>query len=422
MYSALFNGIGFSWINSPAMTELEAITLDWLAKLIGLDEAFLSIRSDGTPNIGGGVIQGSASEAIIVAMISARKRATDHFISKNPDYTQQELDLFLSKLVAIGTNQTHSSLEKATMIISCKYKGGVTGYDGVLTRSILSDIVKECTDAGLIPFFVTGTFGTTAIGAIDDFNAIADICESNNMWFHLDAAYAGSCLICPEFRHLADGMNRSDSFNFNPHKWMLVNFDFSALWFKNSYYTKSALSIHRDYYKNSATESGLVQDYKDWQLPLGRRFRSLKLWLVLRTFGAEGIRNHIRNCTNLAQYLKSELEKSQKYQILYPVNFSLVVFCISKQSIASNFYPDIHDISAIPNLDDLCKNVNSELHKLILDENKIFITTTIVNGVSAIRVAVGAPLTSQSNIDNVLESMYRNTDLIFSRNLHDLLN
>ncbi|OMJ22405.1 Aromatic-L-amino-acid decarboxylase [Smittium culicis] len=429
MYSSMFNGIGFSvtytyliyWINGPAMTELESITLDWLAKLIGLDDSYLFNRTDGKPSTGGGVIQGSASEAITVSLIAARKKATDKFKNANPGYSQLELDTFLSKLIAIGSSQTHSSLEKATMIVGCKYKGITTGSDGSITKSLIETAVKECFDADLVPFFITGTFGTTAICAIDDFNGIADVTEENDLWFHLDAAYAGAGLICEELRELASGMNRSDSFNFNPHKWMLVNFDLSALWFKNSYYVKSALSIHRDYYKNNATDSGLVQDYKDWQLPLGRRFRSLKLWFVLRTYGAKNIRSHIRKHIGFAKYLESNLRQDSRFKVLYPVHFSLVVFYISKESIAANFYPEIQNIDEIQNLDKLHTLVNSLLHKYILEKNEIFVTPTIVNNVSAIRVAIGAPLTTKSNVDNVLNTVKNSTDLIFAKKLSELL-
>ncbi|OMJ21437.1 Aromatic-L-amino-acid decarboxylase [Smittium culicis] len=421
MYSSMFNGIGFSWINGPAMTELESITLDWLAKLIGLDDSYLFNRTDRKPSTGGGVIQGSASEAITVSLIAARKKATDKFKESNPGYSQLELDTFLSKLIAIGSSQTHSSLEKATMIIGCKYKGITTGSDGSITKSLIETAVKECFDSGLIPFFITGTFGTTAICAIDDFNGIADVSEENDLWFHLDAAYAGAGLICEELRELASGMNRSDSFNFNPHKWMLVNFDLSALWFKNSFYVKSALSIHRDYYKNNATDSGLVQDYKDWQLPLGRRFRSLKLWFVLRTYGAKNIRSHIRKHIGFAKYLESNLKQDSRFKVLFPVNFSLVVFYISKESIAANFYPEIQNIDEIQNLDKLHTLVNSLLHKYILEKNEIFVTPTIVNNVSAIRVAIGAPLTTKSNIDNVLNTVKNSTDTIFAKQLSELL-
>ncbi|PVZ99062.1 hypothetical protein BB558_004925 [Smittium angustum] len=418
LLSATFNGIGFSWINGPAMTELETVMLDWLAKLMGLSEDFMSKRSDGKPSSGGGVIQGSASEAIIVAMIAARQKAVSKFEESNPNHTVEELDLFKSKLIAYGTDQTHSSGEKASMIINSKFGTIKTGSDGSLTKGLLRAAIDEDKKKGLVPYFVVGTFGTTAICATDDFNGIADITSEEDIWFHLDAAYAGASLICPEFRSLAPGMNRSDSFNFNPHKWLAVNFDCSTLWFKNSYYAKSALSIHRDYYKNAATDSGLVQDYKDWQLPLGRRFRSLKLWFVLRTYGANGLRNHIRKTVNYAKLLESELRKDGRFDILYPVNLSLVVSQVSKEAVSAATGLEIGSEA----LNEAHRKANTLVHQNILHENKIFPTTAVINGVTALRSAVGSVNTNDETMQNVVnaylgaaDKALSNTELLSSK-------
>ncbi|PVU98181.1 hypothetical protein BB561_000052 [Smittium simulii] len=407
MYSAMFNGIGFSWINGPAMTELETITLDWLGKLIGLDASFLSFNADGSLSSGGGVIQGTASEATIVAMLAARCKAIENFKAENLEYTQDDLIHFSSKLIGYGTDQTHSSGEKASMIINCRFRGIQTADNGSLTKDLLENAIQEDREKGLIPFFIIGTFGTTAIGATDDFVGISEASQAHNLWFHLDAAYAGAALICPEYRNLAPGMNLADSFVFNPHKWLLVNFDCSAIWFKNSYYVKIALSIHRDYYKNSATDSGLVRDYKDWQIPLGRRFRALKLFLVMRMYGAKGLRQHIRRSVGYTEWLETELSKDDRFKILFPRTLSLLVFQLSMDSIQalSKTNLDSEQLSAMH------KQANLRFSQFIIESGEIFLTTASVKNSTAIRVAIGSPSTDKSCMEKLLCTLKSSADL-----------
>ncbi|KAL2470589.1 Tyrosine decarboxylase 1 [Abeliophyllum distichum] len=242
MLSAGINMVGFSWITSPAATELEMIILDWLAKALKLPDEFLSTGP------GGGVIQGTASEAVLVVLLAARDKVLRK-VGKDA----------IGKLVVYSSDQTHSALLKASQI------GGIhpenhrvlktdPSTEYALSPESLCEAISQDIASGLIPFFLCATVGTTSSTAVDPLLALGEITKSNGMWFHVDAAYAGSACICPEFRHYIDGVEEADSFNMNAHKWLLTNFDCSALWVK-------------------ASQGNMVVDYKDWQIPLGRRFR-----------------------------------------------------------------------------------------------------------------------------------------------------
>ncbi|OMH82417.1 Aromatic-L-amino-acid decarboxylase [Zancudomyces culisetae] len=391
MLSAMATGVGFSWINMPSLTELETITLDWVGKLLGLEQGFLSFKPDGTAGEGGGVIQGTASEAIIVAMLAARNKKVQEYIEEHPNHTEEDLVLFKSKLVAYGSDQTHSSGEKASIVIECNFKGVKTDGSKRLTKESLSKAIEEDKAKGLIPFFVVATFGTTATAAIDDFPGIAEVAEKEELWYHVDGAYAAAALVCPEFRPVIDGYQTADSFNFNPHKWLLTNFDVSALYVKKPSYITSALTIHRDYYRNKATSSGLVRDYKDWQIPLGRRFRALKLWMVLRTFGARGLRNHIRRT------------------VVCPVDFSLLIVQINKQTIADKL--GATDIDS-EHVHSVFVKANAALHARILEQNTVFITTCDLDGVTSIHIAIGAPLSDEDTMNVLLDTLVSNLELV----------
>lgn len=278
MMGAMFNIIGFSWITSPACTELETIVLEWLRKALQLPESFSSVGK------GGGVIQQTASEATLVALLAAKSR----FIKEGSKL--EELSFYMS-------DQSHSSVQKACMI---------AGIDSKNIRMIesnemfqlcpkkLQETIENDLKDNLKPCFLVATIGTTSSCAVDDVKTIGQICQKYNIWMHIDSAYAGSAMICPELRHHLDGVEYAYSFNFNPHKWMLTNFDCSTMWIQDRSLLINAFDISPEYLRNKASESGLVIDYRNWQIPLGRRFRSLKLWFVLRTYGIEGIQEYIR--------------------------------------------------------------------------------------------------------------------------------
>jgi len=306
---------GMLWATSPACTELETHVLDWLVTMLGLPEKFLS------SNTGGGVIQDTASSATLCAMLAARERATD--------YTTN-LRGATRKLVAYTSAHAHSSLEKAAMI------AGI-GLDNLrlievdssfaLSREALARQVDKDLQNGLVPFFVCGTMGTTSSNAMDPLPAIAEICRNHKIWFHVDAAMSGTAALCPEFRHYQQGVEYADSYCFNPHKWMFTNFDCDCFYVADRTALIKTLSILPEYLKNQATESGAVFDYRDWQIPLGRRFRSLKLWFVIRHYGVEGLQFHVRRHVALAHEFAEWVRNDERFEVVAPVPLNLVCFC-----------------------------------------------------------------------------------------------
>ncbi|KAJ2847887.1 hypothetical protein IWW36_003620 [Coemansia brasiliensis] len=403
MVSFMFNTVGFSWICSPAATELETVVMDWLGKLIGLDKRFMAIKEDGTEGEGGGVIQGTASEAHIVAMIAAKEMKLEYL--KMHGESDESICTSGYKLVAYFSDQTHSSGQKACNIIGCQARTIESDEQYRLTKEALQAAIKQDVEAGLLPFFVCATFGTTNTAAIDDISGIAEVAEAEKLWFHVDAAYAGASLVCPEFRPLARGIERADSFNFNPHKWMLTNFDCSALWVANAKYLVQSLSIHREYLPRVKNSTEFVKDYRDWQLPLGRRFRALKLWFVMRMYGASGIRAHIREHVRQAKWLEEQLVADGRFEIMAPVVFGLVVFRIK---------PGVFDAST-SSLDDIVNSANAELVKCINSDGRVFLVGTKLRGVDVLRPAIGSSHGTSENTTRLLQVIQECSEIVIAR-------
>lgn len=314
LLSSGFGVQGMLWSTSPACTELETHVLDWLVGMMGLPDKFLSSHT------GGGVIQDTASSAVLCALLAARERASGYVTNKKGGN---------GRLVAYASTQTHSSLEKAAMI------SGI-GTDNLRLIAVdekfamkpdaLDKQVQADVAAGLTPCFVCATVGTTSSNAMDPVRAIAEICRKHNVWLHVDAAMSGTAMVCPEFRHLQDGAELADSYNFNPHKWMGANFDCSCFWVADRKALIQTLSILPEYLRNQATESGAVIDYRDWHIQLGRRFRSLKLWLLIRHYGIEGLQNNVREHVRLAQQFTDWVRKDDRFELAAPSPLNLVCF------------------------------------------------------------------------------------------------
>jgi aromatic-L-amino-acid decarboxylase len=305
---------GMLWATSPACTELETHVLDWLADMTGLPGAF---KSSGA---GGGVIQDSASSATLCAMLAARERATAGASNK------RGCD---GRLTAYASSQAHSSIEKAARIagIGSEMLRLVDLDDKYAMRP--DDLVRRMADdraAGRVPFFVCAAVGTTSAGAADPLQAIGRVCREQGVWLHVDGAMAGTAALCPEFRGLFAGLELADSYCFNPHKWMFTNFDCDCFWVARRKDLIDALSILPEYLRNQASESGAVIDYRDWQVPLGRRFRALKLWFVIRSYGVEGLRHHVREHVALAQRFAGWVRESADFQLAAPAPLNLVCF------------------------------------------------------------------------------------------------
>lgn len=305
---------GMLWATSPACTELESHVLDWLAEMLGLPQKFLSTSS------GGGVIQDTASSASLCALLAAREGATN-FASN-----RRGCD---GRLIAYTSSQAHSSIEKGVQIAGL-------GRDNLrlievdanfaMRPDALARQIEQDRRAGLTPCFVCATVGTTSSNAIDPVSEIGRICRQQNVWLHVDAAMSGTAAICPEFRHLHNGLELADSYCFNPHKWMFTNFDCDCFYVADRSALIQTLSVLPEYLRNKATESGAVFDYRDWQIPLGRRFRALKLWFVIRHYGVEGLQFHIRRHVELAQQFATWVTADERFELAAPTPLNLVCF------------------------------------------------------------------------------------------------
>ncbi|CAL8085830.1 unnamed protein product [Calicophoron daubneyi] len=312
-----FACIGFSWASSPACTELEVVMMDWLARILQLPKHFLSGGQ------GGGVIQGSCSDATLVALFAARNKAIKHYQTAHPEASEYEA---ASKLVGYYSDQAHSSVERAGLISMLRLRPIQTGLSREMTGAALHEAIEQDVAKGLIPFFCTATLGTTASCAFDRLGEVGEVCDQYGIWLHVDAAYAGCSFICPEYRPLMNGIEHAMSFVFNPAKWMLVNFDCSCIWYKEVDWVIKSFSVDPVYLKHK--HEGKVPDFRHWHIPLGRRFRSLKLWFVLRYYGVDKLRNYIRNHINLAHYFEELLLKDSNYEVVNKVKMGLVCFRI----------------------------------------------------------------------------------------------
>ena len=305
---------GMLWSTSPACTELETHVLDWLVPMLGLPEKFLSTST------GGGVIQDTASSAALCAVLTARERAT-HYASNHKGCD--------GRLVAYTSTQTHSSVEKAVKVAgmgSDTLRAIELDETFAMRPDALARQIEADKSAGLIPAFVCATVGTTSSTAIDPVRKIAEICRQHNTWLHVDSAMCGTAALCPELRYLHDGVELADSYCFNPHKWMLTNFDCSCFYVADRAHLIRTLSILPEYLRNQATESGAVIDYRDWHIQLGRRFRALKLWFVIRYYGIEGLQQHVREHIRLAQQFAQWVKEDSRFELAAPAPVNLVCF------------------------------------------------------------------------------------------------
>ncbi len=305
---------GMLWATSPACTELETHVLDWLVELMALPERF---RSSST---GGGVIQDTASSATLCALLAARERTTDFTTGATG---------CRRPLVAYASTQAHSSIEKAVRIAGLgtdHLRLIDTDDDFAMSSEALEQAIRADLEAGFEPCFVTASVGTTSSTAVDPVAPIGEICQRHGLWLHVDAAMSGTAALCPEFRDMHDGLELADSYCFNPHKWMFTNFDCNCFWVADRATLIRSLSVLPEYLRNQATESGAVIDYRDWQVQLGRRFRALKLWMVIRHYGARGLRHHVRQHVELAQAFASWVDADSDFELSAPVPLNLVCF------------------------------------------------------------------------------------------------
>jgi len=359
---------GMLWATSPACTELETLVLDWLVPMLGLPEKFLSTGS------GGGVIQDTASSSSLCAMLAARERVTNYVSNR------RGCD---GRLVAYTSNQAHSSLEKAAMVAGIGTDNlrlvEVDENFAMLSDALKSRIQKD-RDSGLVPFFVSATVGTTSSYAVDPLPAIGAICRDEGIWFHVDAAMAGTAALCPEFRYIQNGVELADSYTFNPHKWMFTNFDCNCFYVANRRALIDTFSILPEYLRNTATESGAVFDYRDWHIPLGRRFRSLKLWFVIRHYGVQGLQHHVRQHVEIAQQFVEWVRRDDRFELAAPAPLNLVCFrhCGGDES-------------------------NQRLMDRLNQSGGLYLTHTRLNDRLTLRFCVGQTNTTQRHVERAWE-------------------
>jgi len=355
---------GMMWTTSPACTELETHVLDWLVDLLGLPGRF---RSDGA---GGGVIQDSASSATLCALLAARERATGF------ESDRRGCD---GRLVAYASEQVHSSLEKAARIAGLGRESlrliEVDESFAMRPESLLAAIERDRRD-GRIPAFVCATVGTTSSTAMDPLPAIGRICREQGLWLHVDGAMSGTAALCPELRHIHDGLELADSYCFNPHKWMFTNFDCDCFWVADRSALIRTLSVLPEYLRNRATESGAVIDYRDWQIPLGRRFRSLKLWFVIRHYGVEGLRHHVRRHVELAQGFARWVEESADFELAVKPPLNLVCF----RHVGGD-------------------GLNRSLLEKLNAGGEVYLTHTVLDGRFTLRLSVGQTHTEERHVE-----------------------
>ena len=349
--------VGLLWLTSPAVAELEQHMLDWLVTALGLPEQYR----------GNGVIQNSASSSTLCAALAARERAGG--IEALPN------------LVAYTSEQAHSSVVKGLRIIGIpaeRVRAIATTPDFAMRADHLAyEIVNDKND-GLTPFFVAATVGTTSTTAIDPVAEVGWVANNFEAWMHVDAAYAGSAAVCPEMRWLNDGLDTADSYVFNPHKWLLTNFDCSALYLTDPRHLINAMSITPEYLRNEASDSGEVVDYRDWEIPLGRRFRALKLWFVMRHYGLEGLRAHIRRHVAWAAELNDWVEADDRFELVAPTVVSLVCF----RHIDGN-------------------DATQRVLDAVNQSGQAFLTHTNLNDQLVIRVAIGSPQTERHHVEGL---------------------
>jgi aromatic-L-amino-acid/L-tryptophan decarboxylase len=362
---------GMNWATSPACTEVEMRMLDWFVDLLGLPP-HLRHDADGP---GGGVLQDSASSSTLVALLAARRR-----VSEGGD---------LSRLVAYTSEHAHSSVVKGARVT------GLADDQVRLVRSddafamqadALADAVAADVRAGRVPFFCCATAGTTSSMAFDPVVAVAEICAEVGMWCHVDAAMAGSAAVCPELRWVTDGADVVDSWSFNPHKWLFTTFDCSCLWFRDARPVVEALSITPAYLRNEQSDAGAVLDFRDWQVPLGRRFRALKPWLVMRHYGADGLATHVREHVRLARTLADRVLDDPHFELAAPPALNLVVLRCTGADAAARTTALLDAVNA---------------------SGEALLTPTVLDGRPAIRICVGQTWTTEAHVDALWDLLVR---------------
>jgi len=365
MLTATLGAQCMSWVTSPAATELEERVMQWLRDMIGLPKNF------------SGVIQDTASTATICSLLTAREKVTNYEVNSSGLNAKRILATYCS-------TDTHSSIEKAVKIIGFgkeNLRKVPVDENYAMKPDALEEAVKADIDNGIEPTAVVATIGTTGSTAIDPLRKIGEICAKHNIWLHVDAALAGTALVLPEKRWMIDGIEYVDTFVFNPHKWMFTNFDCSAYFIKDPETLVRTFEILPEYLKTKAEG---VNNYRDWGLQLGRRFRALKLWWVIRHYGVEGLQHKIRYHINLTEALKVKIDASAEFERLAPVPLNTICFRYTPASIGD---------------EEELNRLNEELLERLNKTGKLYMTHTKLSGKYTLRFVVGQTEVQESHVN-----------------------
>ncbi|RKY85596.1 aspartate aminotransferase family protein [candidate division KSB1 bacterium] len=358
------------WETSPSAAELEERVMQWTARMIGLPDCFT------------GVIQDTASTSTLVSILTAREKFSGYEINSKGFTRNKKFTVYCSK-------ETHSSIEKAVKIAGIG-RENLRKIDVdekfSLIPEFLEDSIRKDIQNGYIPLCTIATIGTTGSTAIDPLKPIGEVCKRYNLWLHVDAALAGTALVLPEKRWMIEGIENVDTFVFNPHKWMFTNFDCSAYFVKDKEALIKTFEIHPEYLKTQ--EDKKVNNYRDWGIQLGRRFRALKLWFVIRNFGVNGIREKIRSHIQMAKELASMIENSPDFELIAPVPLNTVCFRWKPENIN--------------NLDYL-NRLNEQLLENLNKSGKLYLTHTKLNGIYTIRFVVGQTNVQKKHVEQAWE-------------------
>lgn len=363
------------WQTSPAATELEEVVTDWLRYMLGLPEQF------------SGVIQDTASTSTLCALLCARERATSFAINNHgfQDGSSQSLIVYTSE-------EAHSSVEKGVKIAGFgkdQLRLIPSGEDFAMIPEELERVITVDRKNGHLPCCVVATVGTTSSTAMDPLGSIGEICDHHGLWLHVDAAMAGTAALLPEMRYILDGIEFADSFVFNPHKWMFTNFDCSAYFCKDPETLTSTFEILPEYLKTGADRQ--VKNFRDWGIPLGRRFRALKLWFVIRSFGIKVLQQKIRAHIKLAKKFESWVREDPQFEVMAPVKINLVCF---------RYHPSSRTVS-----EEELEQINKALMDEINRSGKMFITHTKLKGKFTLRLCIAQTNTTQEHVQDAWDQL-----------------
>jgi len=366
MLTAALGAQCMMWETSPAAAELEERVMDWLRQMTGIPASW------------SGVIQDTASTSTLAAILCARERVFDFRINEAGFAGHEGLRVYCS-------TETHSSIEKAVKIagigrqhlVKVKVDDEFRMDVNALRKSIISDM-----ENGLKPCCVIATLGTTGCTSIDPLAEIAAVCREFGVWLHVDAAYGGTALLLPEYRWMIKGIELADSLVFNPHKWMFTNFDCSAYFVKDKESLIRTFEILPEYLKTGSR--GQVNDYRDWGIPLGRRFRALKLWFVIRSYGVEGLKDKITSHIEMAKWFEKQIVATPGFELLAPRTLSVVCFCNHPEGISDQ---------------DKLNNLNQRLLQALNKSGKLYLTHTKLKGKLVLRMSIAQTETRQHHVE-----------------------